>query len=42
LLGLWLGHRFHLRASAEAVLRVVYLLLIVCGASLVARALLTA
>lgn len=40
LLGLWLGHRFHLRASTEAVLKLLYLLLIVCGASLVARALL--
>jgi uncharacterized membrane protein YfcA len=42
LLGLWLGHRIHLRASTEAVLKLLYLLLVVCGASLVARALLAA
>jgi len=42
LLGLWLGHRIHLRTSTEAVLKLLYLLLIVCGGSLVARALLTA
>lgn len=40
LLGLWLGHRIHLRVSTETVLKLLYLLLIVCGASLVGRALL--
>ncbi len=37
--GLWLGNRIHMRAPSSALLRVLYLLLIVCGASLVLRAL---
>jgi uncharacterized protein len=39
--GLWLGNRIHMRTASSALLRVLYLLLIVCGASLVLRALAT-
>jgi uncharacterized membrane protein YfcA len=40
-LGLWLGNRIHVRTASSALLRVLYLLLIVCGVSLVLRALAT-
>jgi len=39
LAGLWIGNRIHGRISREAVLRVVAVVLLLIGASLIARAL---
>jgi uncharacterized protein len=36
--GLWLGNRIHVRTASGGVVRVLYLLLVVCGLSLVLRA----
>ena len=38
--GLWIGNRLHVRMSNVVLLRVLYVVLLVCGLSLVARALL--
>jgi uncharacterized protein len=35
--GLWLGNRIHMRTASSALLRVLYLLLVVCGVSLLLR-----
>ena len=37
--GLWLGNRIHRRAASSTLLRVLYLLLVVCGGSLIVRSL---